>query len=172
MAGSAGTRTLPDLTPVAAEAGAAEGDPRPVYTWTGPSGGALGLVCSYPPSDGGAPRLVADVGPGLTLAVWDTATLAFLGALAGPPGVETVSSLVTYQRPSDGRPRIAAGSDGDRVCIWDGDDLQLLHAIHTNPGGHDVSRLAVYEEPTSGSTRLVSGWVVTPIASHGGGALP
>jgi hypothetical protein len=30
------TAGLANLTPVVAEAGAAEGDPRPVYTWEGP----------------------------------------------------------------------------------------------------------------------------------------
>jgi hypothetical protein len=35
MAGLAGIVGLGDLTPVAAEAGAAKGGPRPVYTWTG-----------------------------------------------------------------------------------------------------------------------------------------
>jgi hypothetical protein len=157
MAGLVGTVTLPDLTPLAAEAGAAEGDPRPVYKWVGPSHyGSLRLVRSYPPSGGGAPRLVADVGPGALLGVWDTGTGAFLGALTGPPGVkETVWSLVTYQRPSDGRPRVAAGSRGGQLCIWDGDDLRVLHSIQISPEGR--ARLAVYEEPTSGSTRLVNG---------------
>jgi hypothetical protein len=168
MAGLVGTVTLADLTPVAAEAGAAEGDPRPVYTWTGPPAGALGLVGSYLPSDGAAPRLVAASGEGAKwdpvpsssdfLGVWDTGTGAFLGALTGPPGVEeTVWSLVTYQRPSDGRPRIAAGPGGGRLCIWDGDDLRLLHAVDSALEGHTVYCLAVYEDPTSGSTRLVSG---------------
>jgi hypothetical protein len=54
MAGVVSTIHLADLTPVAAEAGPAEGDPRPVYTWAGPSGSRLSLVSSYPPSDGGA----------------------------------------------------------------------------------------------------------------------
>jgi hypothetical protein len=163
MAGSAGTITLPDLTPVAAEAGAAEGDPRPVYTWTGSSGRALGLVGSYSPSGGGAPRLVADVGAGAALGVWDTGTGACLGALQGPPGVKTVFSLLTYQRTSDGRPRVAAVFARGRLCIWDDDDLLLLHATHTTPGGHTVSGAAA-----PGSSR--GEWVVTPIVSRGGGA--
>jgi WD40 repeat protein len=157
MAGLDGTALLPDLTPVAAEAGAAEGDPRPVYTWTGPQAIIKGLVCSYRPSDGGAPRLVADLGGRGSLGVWDTGTGAFLGALQGPEHEFAFTSLVTYQRPSDGRPRIAAGSNGGDLCIWDGGDFQLLHNIRTNGGRPTGIRLAVYEEPTSGSTRLVTG---------------
>jgi WD40 repeat protein len=154
MAGLVGT--LADLTPVAAEAGAAEGDPRPVYTWTGPSGGEEGLLCSYTPSDGCAPRLVAeaDVGPGVALCVWDTATGAFQGPLQGPGQV--VWSLLSYQRGSDGRPRIAAGSHGN-LRIWDGDDFQLLHAIRPDEEARPLDHLAVYEEPKSGRTRLVTG---------------
>jgi hypothetical protein len=52
MAGLVGTVTLGDLTPVAAEAKAAEGDPRPVYTWAGPSGSEMNIVRSYTLSDG------------------------------------------------------------------------------------------------------------------------
>jgi hypothetical protein len=87
MAGLAGTPRLPDLTPVDAEAGAAEGDPRPVNTWEAPSERELSLVQSYTPSDGEAPRLVATAaggGPGAFMCVWDTGTGAFLGALQGP----------------------------------------------------------------------------------------
>jgi hypothetical protein len=62
MAGLLGSNGLQDLTPVAAGAGAAEGTPRPVYTWTGRWGKDVSLVGSYPPPDGGAPRLVAIVG--------------------------------------------------------------------------------------------------------------
>jgi hypothetical protein len=109
-----------------------------------------------PPSDGGAPRLVAVPGTVPALSVWDTGTGAFLGALQGPDD-SVVCSLVTYQRPSDGRPRVAAGSDGGHLCIWDGDDFQLLHTIRANPEGLAVGNLAVYEEPTSGRTRLVTG---------------
>jgi hypothetical protein len=108
MAGLVDTAFQPDLTPVVAEAGAVEGDPRPVYTWAGPPGSALGLVGSYTPSGGGAPRLVAALGAGATLSVWDTGTGAFLGALQGPGGGHGCRSLVTYQRPSDDRPRVAA----------------------------------------------------------------
>jgi WD40 repeat protein len=161
MAGLADTITLADLTPlVAAEAGAAlEGDPRPVYTWAGPSGRALSLVRSYTPSDGGAPRLVADVGGAdAFLGVWDTGTGAFLGALQVPgPAPCDSESCITYQRPSDGRPRVAAGSSRGRLCIWDGDDLQLLHTVQVNAKQRALTCLAVYEEPTSGRTRLVSG---------------
>jgi hypothetical protein len=157
MAGLVGITLQPDLTPVAAEAGAAEGDPRPIYTWAGSSGGVLGFVSSYLPSDGGAPRLVAVGGDHAALGVWDTGTGAFLGALPCPPGLETVFTLLTYQRPSDGRPRIAAGLDGGLLCIWDGDDLQLLHTIVAGAEGSEVGCLAVYEEPKSGRTRLVTG---------------
>jgi WD40 repeat protein len=156
MDGQAGTVVLPDLTPVAAEAGAAEGDPRPIYTWEGPLKARPVTVRSYTPSDGGAARLVAGLGAGATLCVWDTGTGAFLRAMQAPPGFESICSLVTYQWSSEGRPGIAAGSDGGRLCVWDGDDFHLLHAIHTNAEGHYVRCLAVYEEPTSGSTRLVS----------------
>jgi WD40 repeat protein len=157
MAGLVGTAGLPDLTPVAAEAGAAQGNPQPVYTWTGPEGGGEGLVRSYTPSDGGAPRLVAVAGgvPGANLGVWDTATGAFLGALQGPDHV--VCSLVAYQRASDGRPRIAAGSEGGYLCTWDGDDFQLLHSIRAYREACPIHNLAVYQEPTSGRTRLVAG---------------
>jgi hypothetical protein len=156
VAGPVGTTVLADLTPVAAEAGAAEGDPRPVYTWVGPSG-HQGRVRSYPPSGGGAPRLVAAVRDGASLGVWDTGTGALLGALQGPGTADRVWSLITYQRASDGRPRVAAGFEGGHLFIWDGDDLQVLHATQTYPEGRDVQRLAVYEEPPSGRTRLVAG---------------
>jgi hypothetical protein len=141
---------MADLTPVAAE-----GDPRPVYKWTGAWGIELSLVRSYTPSDGGAPRLVATAGD-LILGVWDTGTGAFLGALQGPEPEYESLSLVTYQRASDGRPRVAAGFD-EGLCVWDGDDLRLLHTIHTNSDQYYVGKLAVYEDPTSGSTRLVTG---------------
>jgi hypothetical protein len=87
MAGLVGTTRLADLTPVAAETGPAEGDPRPVYTWEGPGGSRLSLVRSYPPSDGGAPRLAAGVwrtGLACFLGAWDTGTGAFLGGSAMP----------------------------------------------------------------------------------------
>jgi hypothetical protein len=106
-----GADKLADLTPVAAEAGAgaAEGDPRPVYTWAGPPGSRLSSLGSYTPFGGGPPRLVADVGDSDSLGVWDTGTGAFLGALECQRGHGVVDSLVTYQRRSDGRPRVAAG---------------------------------------------------------------
>jgi hypothetical protein len=160
MAGLVGTMRLAGLTRLAAEAGAAEGDPRPVYTWEGTAGSELSLVRSYLPSDGGPPRLVADVGDKSVLGVWEIGTGAFLGALQGPgpPWQVAFASLVTYQRSSDGRPRIAAGLNAGHLCIWDGDDLQVLHIIMTNPALRaPLDCLAVYEEPTSGRTRLVTG---------------
>jgi WD40 repeat protein len=148
---------MEDLAPVAPEAGAAEDNPRPLYTWAGPVGGELSLVRSYIPSDGDAPRLVATAGIGLNLCVWDTETGALLQALLGSrPGHES-TSLVTYRRLSDGRPRIAAGSNGGLLSIWDGDDLQAIRSIQADPDGNSVGKLAVYEDPTSGSTRLVTG---------------
>jgi hypothetical protein len=153
MADLDGIIHLADLTPLAAEAGAAEGDPRPVYTWAGPSRTDTVNICSYTPSDGGAPRLVADVGAGDFLGVWDTGTGVFLQALH-----PCAWTLVTYQRRSDGRPRIAAGCRGGRLHIWDGDDFSTLHAMRVaGAERRKISTcLAVYEEPTSGSTRLVS----------------
>jgi hypothetical protein len=159
MAGLVGTAALADLTPlVAAEAGAAlEGDPRPVYTWAGPQGDMPSLVRSYLPSGGGEPRLVADLGAGDDLGVWDTGTGAFLGGLLAPQAAGMFTSLVTYQRASDGRPRVAAGADEGHFSVWDGDDFQLLHTITATAEGRPVRCLAVYEEPTSGRTRLVTG---------------
>jgi WD40 repeat protein len=120
-------------------------------------GRELCLVRSYLPSDGGAPRLVAVAGDDVKLGVWDTGTGAFLGALQGPdPEYESIS-LLTYQRASDGRPRIAAGLDGGYLSIWDGDDLQAIHIIRATPDEYHLGQLAVYEEPISGSTRLVTG---------------
>jgi hypothetical protein len=115
------------------------------------------LVRSYPPSGGGAPRLVADLGTGVILGVWDTKTGAFLGGLQAPQAAGMFTSLVTYQRPPDGRPRIAAAFGRGRFGVWDGDDFQLLHAIAATAEGRPVRCLAVYEEPTSGRTRLVTG---------------
>jgi hypothetical protein len=156
MADLDGIIHLGDLTPVAAEAGAAEGDPRPVYTWAGPSRSYTVNICSYTPSDGGA-RLIADVGNYDFLGVWDTGTGAFLQALHPPKLGQCVWTLVTYQRRSDGRPRIAAGFRARRFCIWDGDDFRLVRAMHVaGAEGRKPTCLAVYEEPTSGSTRLVS----------------
>jgi hypothetical protein len=74
MAGLVGAAPLADLTPVAAETGAAEGDPQPVYTWEGPLDHTLATVRSYPPSNGGAPRLVAAGGVNADLGVWCTSS--------------------------------------------------------------------------------------------------
>jgi hypothetical protein len=109
MAGLDGTAGLPDLTPVAAEAGAVEGDPRPVYTWAGPPGGWASMAHAYTPSDGGlAPRLVAGSGAAHPLGVWDTGTDTLLRALQAPESDFRFMCVVTYRRSSDGRPRIAA----------------------------------------------------------------
>jgi WD40 repeat protein len=156
MAGLFGTTLQPDLTPVAAEAGAVGGDPRPVYTWAGPHERDLSLVGSYTPSDGEAPRLVAAVGGGVFLDVWDTETGASVRGLQGRQGGLKFRCLLTYQRPSDGRPRIAAGAERGHLSIWDGDDLALAHHIVAGYEGRPVRCLAVYEEPISERTRLVS----------------
>jgi WD40 repeat protein len=157
MAGVAGV--LPDLTPVAVEAGAAEGDPRPVYTWAGPRGKDLSIVRSYTPSDGGAPRLVARCRGGRNLCVWHTGTGALLRALPCPKPDSPIFTFLTYQRPLDGRPRVAAGSERGHLSIWDGDDFRLLQSIETHPAEEEchVCCLAVYEQPISGGTRLVTG---------------
>jgi WD40 repeat protein len=160
MGGLIGTILMPDLTPVAAEAEAAEGDPRPVYTWSSVPRPwhftGRDVLCSFTPSDEGAPRLVAVLSGVDLLGVWDTGTGAFLQALQGPDE-SIVWSLVTYQRPSDGRPKVAAGAEGGRLCIWDGDNFQLVHEIVASAEGRAVLCLAVYEDPASGSTRLVTG---------------
>jgi hypothetical protein len=97
MAGLASTSGLRGLTPVAAEAGALEGDPRPVYTWAGPTGKGPSLVRSYPPSDGGlAPRLVARVSGGRYLCVWDTGSGARLRALPSPEPQHPFYTFLTY----------------------------------------------------------------------------
>jgi hypothetical protein len=88
--------------------------------------------------------------------VWDTGTGACLQALQGRLGGQIFRCLLTYQRPSDGRPRIAAGLYGGHLSIWDGGDFRLLHTIVASAGGQPVRCLAVYEEPTGGRTRLVS----------------
>jgi WD40 repeat protein len=159
MADLAATLQLPDLTAVAHEGGAAEGDPRPVYTFQSDMNHQRLLVRSYTPSDGGPPRLVANVcaGSDRLLSVWDSRTGAFLRALQGPQIIRGSSNLVTYQRCSDGRPRVAAAYHRGVLYIWDGDDYSLLHAIETDAEGRHLQRLAVYEEPTSASTRLVTG---------------
>jgi hypothetical protein len=145
---------------VAAGPGAAEGDPRLVYTWQGPSTNETHLLLrSFVPSDGGAPRLVAYIGASL-LGVWDTGTGAFMPALGCAPwdgvGVR-LPSLVTYQRRSDGRPMIAAGSELGQLILVSGDDGRNLHNISTNTEERAVCCLAVYEEPIGGRTRLVTG---------------
>jgi hypothetical protein len=92
------------------------------------------------------------------LHVYDTGTGALLRALEGPEtNQDPTKNLVTYQRPSDGRPRIASGISDERLGIWDGDDFSVLHAIQTNDHGYHVQCVAVYVEPTSGRARLVSG---------------
>jgi hypothetical protein len=122
----------------------------------GPTGDPGVHPALVPPSDGGAPRLVAVVGDARVLAVWCTGTGELLGALPCLEPAREFTSLVTYQRPSGGT-RIAAGLDGGHLCCWDGDDLQVVHAVEAGPGGAAFLCLAVYEEPTSGRTRLVTG---------------
>jgi hypothetical protein len=158
MAELVATTRLPDLTPVAHESGSGEGDPRPVYTCQIEEGLALGPLRSYTPSDGGAPRLMARVKVGAIrcLGVWESSTGASLGALEAPPS-HSFESLVTYQRSSDGCPRVAAGSNTGELCISDGDDYEILRVIETSPDRRPIHGLAVYEEPTSGRTRLVTG---------------
>jgi hypothetical protein len=98
-----GTAGLADLTPVkAAEARAAEGDPRPVYTWAGPPGTKMSLVRSYTPSHGGAPRLIAAANSRVSLGVWDTGTGAFLGDKA-----RSRTAVYSTSSPTSG-PRMAA----------------------------------------------------------------
>jgi hypothetical protein len=151
----------PPLTPVVDEDKGAEGDPRLVYTWQGRDRHSLTLVRSCTPSGGGAPRLVATSkeGEGRNSAfnVWDTGNGAFVGALEGSSRNEVLGSLLTYQRASDGRPRIAGGTYGGHLCIWDGDDLSMHHTVETHPMGYSVRFLAVYEEPEGKRTRLVTG---------------
>jgi WD40 repeat protein len=151
----------PPLMPVSVEAGGAEGDPHLVYTWQGHEKHVLNLLRSYIPSGGGVPRLVATLYGGLdrpsVLGVWDTGTGAFLGALEGSPEKRGFGCLVSYQRASDGRPRVATGCHESQLSIWDGDDHSLQHTVQTHPTGYFVGCLAVYEEPTGQRLRLVSG---------------
>jgi WD40 repeat protein len=157
---SSATLYLPDLTPVAAEAGAAEGDPRWVYTCPAQPGQQALVLCSYTPTGGGAPRLVAHTRVGAQdqcLSVWDTGSGAFLRALRGPDPRQGFVSLVTYQRPSDGRPRVIAGGDSGQLCVFDGDDFTILHTTPTDSKRYGIGRLAVYEGPVEGGTRLVTG---------------
>jgi WD40 repeat protein len=148
---------LPDLTPVPADGGG-EGEPRHLYTLAGNEGTAFGVICSYDPSNGGAPRLAVRLygGPGALVHVWDSGTGALLGTLEGPQPDRDYSNLVTYRRPSDGPPRIAGGDHEGRLLIWDGDDYSTVHAVSTNVDGHQVERLVVYEEPVTGRMRLVA----------------
>jgi hypothetical protein len=150
----------PPLTAVLVKAGGAEGDPRPVYTWEGRGDHVLTLVRSYTPSGGGAPRLVAILYGNRDrhwfLGVWDTGTGAFVGALEGPPQTQGFGSLFTYQRASNGHPRIAAVTYRGPLCIWDGDDLSLQHTIQTHPVEYSLTLLAVYKEPIGKWTRLVT----------------
>jgi WD40 repeat protein len=160
--GTAFSRTSKDqpaLTPVIVKAGGTEGECHWAYTWQGRDSHSLTLVRSYTPSGGGAPRLVATLDGGRdrswALCVWDTGTGAFLGALEGSPRTEILDSLLTYQRPSDGRPMVATGSQDGRLCIWDGDDYSMRLKLKTHR--HPVRFLAVYEEPAGKRLRLVTG---------------
>jgi hypothetical protein len=91
------------------------------------------------------------------LGVWDTGTGAFVHALQGPDRDRAVVSLLTYQGPSDGRPRVAASFRGGHLCIFDGDDFRLLQTTRVGDDRRVTTCLAVYEEPTSGRARLVTG---------------
>jgi hypothetical protein len=151
---------LADLTPVPADGGGAEGEPRHLYTLAGTAEEVIGEICSYDTTHGGAPRLIVKPSgghPGEGLVhVWDSGTGAFLRAWQGRQPYQEFCNLVTYRRPSDGRPRIATGDYGDHVCAWDGDDFSAVLAVSTNAEGHQVQRLLVYEEPMTGRIRLVA----------------
>jgi WD40 repeat protein len=156
MAQASDTIHLAHLTAVAPHADAVEGDPRMIYTSQADTNYQTLLLGSYTPSDEGAPRLVATLRPVEScLGVWDTGTGAFLRALTYPETEFT--SLITYQRRSDGRPRIAGGSNTGDVVIWDGNDFRLLQAMEADGRAQPVLRLYMYEETTSGRTRLVTG---------------
>jgi hypothetical protein len=152
------TTRLPDLTPVAPEAGLVEGVPRRIYTCQVTTAHRISTLGAYTPSDGSAPRLTANLtlGQDRCVGVWDTGTGAFVRALHGPQRGQEFWSLTTYQRPSDGRPRIAAGSARGHLCVWDGDDFSALHTIETNPEGRSLAKIVVYEDPNTGRTRLVT----------------
>jgi hypothetical protein len=77
---------LPDLTPVPVDRSGVEGEPRHLYTPAGTAQATIfGVICSYDPSNGGAPRLVVGLyGEGALVHVWDSGTGALLGALEGP----------------------------------------------------------------------------------------
>jgi WD40 repeat protein len=153
MAGLVAAPRVWDLTPVAPGVEGAEGDPRPLFTWE-PNGGQSNgyrVLGSSLPSDGGAPRLIVDIDEGY-IGVWDTGTGALLHELM--PGGCT--SLVTYHRQPDGRPRVAAGTTLGQVLIYDGDDFRLVGTISEEGLGEHIFRVITYEEPTSGRTRLVT----------------
>jgi WD40 repeat protein len=158
MAALMPTVQLPDLTPIAPGGEGAEGDARPVFTWQADAGTtpSYRLLRSSVPSDGGPPRLVAEmyqIGTGTErcLAVWDSGTGALLMMLE-----QNCTSLVTYQRPSDGRSRVAAGTTRGQLHIWDGDDFRLVTIIQRVTAGGPIPRLIVYHDPASGKTRLVT----------------
>jgi WD40 repeat protein len=161
MAELVGALSLPDLTPRAPEDRGGEGGPQAVFACEVRVDRkflhAWNLVRSYIPSNEGARRLVVSVTTGdwQSLGVWDSSTGKFLRALGGPP-FAAVSSLVTYQRSLDERPRAAAAFDTGQLCIWDLDDYQLCHTIRTDQNRGRVE-LINYEDPVSGRTRLVSG---------------
>jgi hypothetical protein len=152
--------SLPDLTPVAPGGEGAEGDARLVFTWQAETTNTTSfyeLFRSYLPSGGGAPRLIADLPRAGTmdercLGVWDSGTSALLHVLE-----QSCTSLVTYQRQSDGVPGIAAGLRTGGLHIRDGDDFRLLRTIVPTTGEErQVDRLLVYRDLASGRTRLVS----------------
>jgi hypothetical protein len=166
MAGLFDPVRVPDLIPVAPEAlqGGHGGDaPLPVYTCAIDIEGARrqspGALGTYSPSGGGAPRLVVGIPSvdGDFLGVYDTGTGAFLRALQASRREPRLHRMVTYQRPLDGRPGVAAADDG-RVCVWngDGDDPHALHTLPVKDDDGGWLALIVYEEPTSSRTRLVS----------------
>jgi hypothetical protein len=145
------------------------GGPRQLYTCKGMRG-ALGSafysISSYITSAGDT-RIVATWGElgededgddmeYYSVIVWDVKTGAFLTALEVPEGKPPVRSLVTYQRASDGRPRIAAGFRGGQIYTYDGEDYR---ALQKSDEAHDarITCLVVYEDPTTGRVRLASG---------------
>jgi hypothetical protein len=171
MAGGVAPVRLADLTRVVPKATIATGEPGPLFTWLGPFSYTVDQeLASYPPSDGAPPRLIAmfqfkDPKSGrldrletCCLGVWDSDTGAFLRALQSSQPKQCFRRCITYQRPSDGRPRIAAGGLHDGVlCIWDGDDYSILYEIMTAPERAGIRCLMACEEPLSGSLRLVTG---------------
>jgi hypothetical protein len=164
MAGLAETIQLPDLTVAAPVEGAAEGGPRPLFTFACRVARAPQCISvrSYTPFNGGRLRLLAIVAKdeGSCMGVWDTGTGAFLQALRDPDLTDKFTCIVAYPQRPDGRYAVAAGSNGGRICAWDGDDFRRLFCLDTNPTERDreasVSYLVAYEEPASGRVRLVS----------------